>query len=198
MKVICKEPEGEVERTIWPFTFTRENTLKLYENASKFPVLFGRPLEGLEDFTKFFITQNLSGDAEPQGLIWIVDDFKGMFYLNSMTDIEADVHYSFFDRRHKGREPLVRAMLHKVFEEFKFVRLNAYGPAQAGMGVRLFVERCGFRIEGRKRQASWWKSRWFDVYLYGILREELEAVSYTHLTLPTIHVECRSRWSPYH
>ena len=22
-------------------------------------------------------------------------------------------------------------------------------------------------------------------------------VSYTHLTLPTIHVECRSRWSPY-
>ena len=27
---------------------------------------------------------------------------------------------------------------------------------------------------------------------------ELSPVSYTHLTLPTIHVECRSRWSPYH
>ena len=26
----------------------------------------------------------------------------------------------------------------------------------------------------------------------------VQAVSYTHLTLPTIHVECRSRWSPYH
>ena len=26
----------------------------------------------------------------------------------------------------------------------------------------------------------------------------LWTVSYTHLTLPTIHVECRSRWSPYH
>ena len=25
-----------------------------------------------------------------------------------------------------------------------------------------------------------------------------ETVSYTHLTLPTIHVLCRSRWSPYH
>ena len=24
------------------------------------------------------------------------------------------------------------------------------------------------------------------------------SVSYTHLTLPTIHVECRSRWSPCH
>ena len=26
----------------------------------------------------------------------------------------------------------------------------------------------------------------------------LPTVSYTHLTLPTIHVECRYRWSPYH
>ena len=25
-----------------------------------------------------------------------------------------------------------------------------------------------------------------------------EAVSYTHLTLPTTPVACRSRWSPYH
>ena len=24
------------------------------------------------------------------------------------------------------------------------------------------------------------------------------SVSYTHLTLPTIAAECRSRWSPYH
>ena len=31
-----------------------------------------------------------------------------------------------------------------------------------------------------------------------VLRKGLTPVSYTHLTLPTIHVECRSRWSPYH
>ena len=29
-------------------------------------------------------------------------------------------------------------------------------------------------------------------------KEQHMAVSYTHLTLPTIHVLCRSRWSPYH
>ena len=28
--------------------------------------------------------------------------------------------------------------------------------------------------------------------------ERLRTVSYTHLTLPTIKVTCRSRWSPYH
>ena len=31
-----------------------------------------------------------------------------------------------------------------------------------------------------------------------VRRSSADAVSYTHLTLPTIHVECRSRWSPYH
>ena len=31
-----------------------------------------------------------------------------------------------------------------------------------------------------------------------MLLKELAAVSYTHLTLPTIHGSCRSRWSPYH
>jgi len=174
MKVLCKEPEGETERQIWQFSFTRENTLKLYEKAKQFPVLFGRPLNGLEDFTSFFITQNLSGDAEPMGLIWIVDDFVGMFYVNEISDTECSVHYSFFDRRHKGREELVRSMAKMLFERYKFVRLNAYVPAYAGLRVRLFIEKCGFKIEGRKRKAAWWKEKWFDTYMFGLLPEDLK------------------------
>ena len=30
------------------------------------------------------------------------------------------------------------------------------------------------------------------------LRHATKAVSYTHLTLPTMRLRCRSRWSPYH
>ena len=30
------------------------------------------------------------------------------------------------------------------------------------------------------------------------LKREYGAVSYTHLTLPTMSTTCRSRWSPYH
>ena len=30
------------------------------------------------------------------------------------------------------------------------------------------------------------------------IKENVQAVSYTHLTLPTISLVCRSRWSPYH
>ena len=36
---------------------------------------------------------------------------------------------------------------------------------------------------------------------FGVAREPMaymDAVSYTHLTLPTRGSKCRSRWSPYH
>ena len=41
---------------------------------------------------------------------------------------------------------------------------------------------------------SWWggDSR-HEAY-----QNAIKAVSYTHLTLPTILFQCRSRWSPYH
>ena len=34
--------------------------------------------------------------------------------------------------------------------------------------------------------------------LEDLINNRLITVSYTHLTLPTIAAECRSRWSPYH
>ena len=37
-----------------------------------------------------------------------------------------------------------------------------------------------------------------EVYLGAFKSDDAEPVSYTHLTLPTIAAECRSRWSPYH
>ena len=35
-------------------------------------------------------------------------------------------------------------------------------------------------------------------YAHEIILEPEHPVSYTHLTLPTSAVACRSRWSPYH
>ena len=34
--------------------------------------------------------------------------------------------------------------------------------------------------------------------VWGVIGSVAAPVSYTHLTLPTIAAECRSRWSPYH
>ena len=33
---------------------------------------------------------------------------------------------------------------------------------------------------------------------FNVFGDRVEAVSYTHLTLPTMIIRCRSRWSPYH
>ena len=38
----------------------------------------------------------------------------------------------------------------------------------------------------------------FDDEIFKASGDYLEAVSYTHLTLPTTARRCRSRWSPYH
>ena len=42
----------------------------------------------------------------------------------------------------------------------------------------------------------------YNVYSHGsqgwIEADKIGTVSYTHLTLPTINLRCRSRWSPYH
>ena len=41
--------------------------------------------------------------------------------------------------------------------------------------------------------------RWFEsARMRWMERMSRTPVSYTHLTLPTIAAECRSRWSPYH
>ena len=44
-----------------------------------------------------------------------------------------------------------------------------------------------------------WERNYYDQFihfLFGLM--VFTPVSYTHLTLPTIVRECRSRWSPYH
>ena len=48
-------------------------------------------------------------------------------------------------------------------------------------------------------EISWLHDQeWHLPYVTPEDQMRLHTVSYTHLTLPTIHVECRSRWSPYH
>jgi RimJ/RimL family protein N-acetyltransferase len=65
-------------------------------------------------------------------------------------------------------------MMRHVFKEFPtFQRLNVTIPCYVSEKVFKFVDRVGFKAEGRKRKTSLWKGKWFDSIMYGILREEL-------------------------
>ena len=180
---MCDEPEGNMLRHVWVFKFTPENIEKLWEKCSKFPVIFGNVVSSKAAFLNYFL--GMEGDKiVPKGLFFIVDDFVGVYYMtNIIPEQDALVHYSFFDRRHHGRLELTKAMLKYVFAEYGFERLSVEIPMYTAthngkkdnkfINAFQFVERLGFKYEGRKRKAIKYKNEWFDVKLFGLLKTEV-------------------------
>ena len=107
-------------------------------------------------------------------------------------------------------------MQKRYFDELTASRYNSYQHQistglqwQAVKNWRFFVNLDGSReIAREKAQTSnKWLARvgaiyqgekWATQANLGFGKRYFAAVSYTHLTLPTIIPECRSRWSPYH
>lgn len=186
--VDCKEKGKIVSHSVELLSMTIDNLKLFWERSKVYPTLFG--IKATQDFGEFcsiFLHYDSSGKCEGNGLVWVVDDFKGVFY---MTDIcvpeDATVHFSFFDGRINGRVPLVKEMLKHVFDKYDFRRLSAIVPMYAVIkgyenstknplecGIFKFVQDCGFKIEGRKRKCALYKDDYFDAILFGILREEV-------------------------
>jgi RimJ/RimL family protein N-acetyltransferase len=169
---IVYEDESYVVRG--PMPLSSENIDRLWKQAKAFPHIFGK--ETLGD-AKEFINMFVQFDGEipiVNGLFYIVNDFQGAFYLTDIVPEEdALAHYTFFDKRHHGRETLVREMLKYVFKKYGFHRLSVQIPNYATSQARHFIQGCGFIYEGKKRKAARFKGDWFDVNLYSILRSEV-------------------------
>jgi len=173
LKVACVEPEGVVMREVRFMPLSVGNLWTLWERARQFDTLFGEEINS--DFKKFLeVVMRVGPEGiEPTGLFWVVDDFVGMFYMTHIIPGEqADAHYSFFDRRHKGRLRLVKEMLKYAFRHYEFVRINVWIPVYATEQAFKFVSELGFKDEGKKRKAARYKGKHFDVVLFGLLREE--------------------------
>ena len=158
--------------------FTPENTKKFWEQAKQFPTVFGHEIETFDGFIDLFFERNTNGTLVPYGLFWVLNDFTGVFYLTNMREehgqfVDAYAHYTFFDRRHHGRAPLVRGMLKYWFEKYGFQRLSAEIPNYVTPQARHFAQECGMSYEGKRRKSTRYKNEWFDVNLYGVLRTEV-------------------------
>lgn len=155
---------------------SRENLQRLWESAKKYPILFGQEIsENFDRFLEVFFTQSKNGDINVRGILWIVDNFIGAFYLTDITDTEATIHYSFFDGRVRGRIDLGKEAIKYVFNHFGFQRLNAEVPDYASGATFNFIQLLGFKKEGVKRKAVKYHrdpDKWFDLTLFGILNTE--------------------------
>ena len=175
VQVVCHEPEGDITRRVKQMALTPQNLRTFWDKARQFETLFTAEING--DFRKFlevFLRQLPDGSVESNGLFWLVDDFVGILYLTDIiAGVDAHAHFTFFDKRLRGREELVKQMLQFVFARYKFQRLTVEAALFASPSTFKFVERLGFKLEGRKRSARMYKGQWFDVNIYGILRHEV-------------------------
>lgn len=175
LSIECDEPEGIVTRHVYKMILTPKNLHTFWVKSRKFVTLFGEEVRG--DFHKFmevFLQEGVNG-IESRGIFWVIDDFVGIMYLTDIdAGIDAKVHYAFFDGRHRGRRDLVRAMILYVMDRYQFHRLTAEAPLYWKASAMLFAEQVGFIKEGRKRLARKFDGKWFDVNIYGILKEDTE------------------------
>lgn len=175
LRVECDEPEGKIARSVRPLRMTKENLHTLFHKFGQFKTIIGKEFTGdFKQFCNLFLTQNPDGSVESNGIFWVVDDFVGIFYITDIQPgVDCVVHYSFFDRRHKGRIVLIKEMMKYVFTVLKFQRLTVKIPLYAKESVFHFTEKyLGFTKEGRLRRAEHFDDKWFDVNIYGLLREE--------------------------
>lgn len=173
----CDEPEGLIKRNVYHAEITLDFLHTFWTKAKKFPTLFAQTVnDDFGQFCEIFLRKDAKGEYVAKGLIYVIDDFVGVFYMTDMYwPDDATVHYTFFDRRQKGRVPLVKAMLRHVFEIYKFNRLSASLPMYVNKYAFAFVNMCGFKEEGRKRECRKYQGEYFDETLYGILSSEVLA-----------------------
>lgn len=173
LSVECAEPEGTVVRDVRRCLLSFEKIRELWDRLGEFEVLFNYQHDhNFERFVRNFIVQKENGEFEPTGLFWEVDDV-GLLYLTDIRpEYEASAHFTFWDRRYRGREELLKQMIRYNFEMLNLHRLVVEVPMYAP-SLLAFVEKLGFVKEGRHRKTMWYKGQWYDSAYYSLLREEV-------------------------
>lgn len=180
---LCDEKNVQVERHIYGPIPIDMNTLHIiWEKSRPFKNLFNKEARAdFSEFIKLFAQiDEATGMLFGEGLFWRVDDFVGIYYLTDIyPGFEAKAHFTFFDKRLKGRLELTKELLRHIFKKYHFRRLTVELPKYVQFaddpngGPKGFIKALGFQAEGRKRKAAIMDNVWFDVNIYGIIPEDL-------------------------
>lgn len=172
LTVECKEPEGTFQREVKLCQLSKAKLRYLYDKLKQFDVLFDKGIVDSDSFIQSFVVINNDGTIEPVGIIVEVDDVGIIRFTEIEPNVSANIHVTFWDRRFRGREELVRQVLAYAMEIFNLHRISAQVPLYANplLGA---IERVGFKKEGRLREATLFRGKWFDVNQYSVLRGEV-------------------------
>lgn len=149
---------------------TQEKALELWDKLNGISGLF-------DDFTTnrpdVFMQSLMSRDS-----IWLERlDGNGILYLkNVIPGLSASGHLVYWDKRLRGREEFTMNVLRWLMKNVPLIKVNLYLPDYAAT-TRHFAKRCGFKEEGCIRKWSRSRGKLFDVYVYGITREEAFALA---------------------
>ncbi len=173
---VCHEPEGDFERSIRLMSLSVENLEKFWEQAKQYRTLFNEEIQG--DFKKFidvFLYYDAKKQIQTNGLFWVLDDFAGVYYITRIVPgIDALCHVNMLDGRFKGREEITKRLLLHTFEKYGFHRLTVQVPVYIKPNVIRFIRNLGFVSEGRLRGLVYYHDKWFDVFSFGIFKDEIK------------------------
>ncbi|GAG16272.1 unnamed protein product, partial [marine sediment metagenome] len=119
LTVECAEPEGTVDRSVEQIQLSAEKLKWLYDRVKEFDLVFNDHVPNtLDGFASLFVVPNGNGRITSNGLIWQVDEVGILYLTDIRPEFEALAHFTFWDRRIRGREELVRAMLRYCFDRY--------------------------------------------------------------------------------
>ena len=171
--VECNEPEGTFDRTVTPVAISLQKLRYYYEKLKEFDVVFNDHVPNTPGgFASIFVSIDEDFKVTANGLLWEVDDVGILYLTHIVPGLSATAHFSFWDRRLRGREKLIYEMIKLAFEHYGFQRIETRVALYANP-VLGAVERIGFVKEGRARKAVKRNGEWYDVNLYAMIKEEV-------------------------
>lgn len=144
----------------------------LWEESAKFDVLFSDYTQGdVENFLDIFVDSSaVWAEIIREGDNRIIGS---MFLTEVVLKHDAVGHFTFWDKVASGREPILWRALEWVFGRYDLQRVTIQIP-QYQSGLKRFIEKVGFILEGTRRGAIRHKGVWVNLDMYGMLRGELE------------------------
>lgn len=164
----------DTDYEIRPYRATVEGVETLWERAGRHSFLFSEfTANDREFFIQYFLQPGVlvveawkmdnAGTDEPVGILY-ADQVR--------PDHSARVHYFFWDKIQRTREPLILATLDWFMDQFSLHRVSIEIPWFAYSALRR-VHSMNIRPEGIRRESIRGENRWSDEIIFSVLRDEL-------------------------